>query len=468
MKTKADFQNAIAAAISNYPTAAQFYRAKDPRLLAQLDAMATMLAMLSQEMETAAMEPFTKARDTTVLADAAIKGILPFARPVRIKVTIDNTRAEALNVPAGRRLLDAQGRIYVVDQGAVIAGLGSGFVTAVQKTEAAFEHTVSASQPFYAIDIPQPEGGKFIAEVRLSIGGVPFVFAEDFVNVAIDDKTFHLETDEYRTLKIVFGAAEIAGYQPDVGEVATVTVVETEGAFELASESPFSFEYSYSLYDSGATLKFDSVLTVGASPLDIATLREITNYPSVYDSSAVYLGNFDFLIRRQLSPLRFLSVWNEQTEESVRGANIDNINRLFVSAQADGIVQGTLETSIANIIKAADDSYRITFVTPVATQIVVVIDAEVSAIYDFAVVEQQIREVVAAEYGPDSLFAKHGSNRVLYKRLYDIMTTQVEALQGNGSDLSLTITDPGGSILPEQYRYIADASLTVNITQATF
>ena len=75
MKTKQDFEQVAAAAITDYPLAAQLFQARDQRLLARIGAEAAMLALYSQQQDVAAMEPFTKARDVTVLADAAVKGV---------------------------------------------------------------------------------------------------------------------------------------------------------------------------------------------------------------------------------------------------------------------------------------------------------------------------------------------------------------------------------------------------------
>ena len=76
MLTKADFQRAIRDSISSYPAIAPLYQSGDPRVLQHLDAMATMLAMFSAQLETAMSEPFEKTRDATVLADAAMRGIV--------------------------------------------------------------------------------------------------------------------------------------------------------------------------------------------------------------------------------------------------------------------------------------------------------------------------------------------------------------------------------------------------------
>ncbi|MFZ3150834.1 MAG: hypothetical protein WA116_04035, partial [Anaerolineaceae bacterium] len=68
MYTKADFQKKIADTIGNYQSIAPLYQAGDPRMLQHLDAMATMLAMFSAQVETAQAEPYDKVRDSTVLA----------------------------------------------------------------------------------------------------------------------------------------------------------------------------------------------------------------------------------------------------------------------------------------------------------------------------------------------------------------------------------------------------------------
>lgn len=444
MKTKQDYQQAIAAAISNYPVAAQFYQVRDPRLLAALDAMATMLALLSSEQDVAAMEPFTKARDMTVLADAAVKGVLPFGQAKRVKVKIVNSTTTAFSVVSGRRLLDTQGRMYVVDTGGLIPASDFQYVEALQKSETSFDHTVTVGQPFYRIDVPKPEEGRFIASVRvIDADSNEFEYIPDYNNVGIGDKMFHLETDETQQLYIQFGASGLAGYQPEPGEVFTVTIVETEGDFDIAIGSQFAFEYAVSLYEAGAILTLDAVLDPGALPMDIATLREVTSYPSVYDSSAVFLGNFDFLIRRNLSPFEFLSVWNEHMEESVRGPSVDNINHLFVAGQKDGVDAPTLQASMEAVILAADDSYKVTHVDIIEEEIGVDLIAYVSAVYDFGAVEQQIRELVLAEYGQESVWSKRGGAKIQYKRLYDLLTTGVQSLQGSGSDMRATVTYSG-------------------------
>lgn len=467
MKTKADFQAKTAAEISNYPRAAQLYKAQDPTLLAKLDSMAAMLAMFSAEQDVAAAEPFTKARDATVLADATAKGILPFGTPARMSMTVENTNAVPFTIASGRRVLDKQGRVYVVEVGTTVPANDSAEVTIVQRSERKFDHTVTVSQPFYMIEVPAPEAGRHMAEVLVEDeDGNEFTYRPEYVNTLPGDRVFHLQSDENQRLFVEFGAASVAGYQPGAGEVFTITVIETEGGVTLDAGSRFTFEYTGGPEEGGVRLSLDSVLSPGAAPPDINTLREFTRFPSIYDTNAVYLGNFDFLVRRKLAPFRFLSIWNEQVEEAVRGPSVDNINTLFVAAMKDGVDDADLRAQIRSVILAADDSYRVADVEVVETEIPVDIVARVPAVYDFAQVEQQIRELILDRYGRDSDFAKAGQNRVLYKRIYRLLTDNVDALKGEIADLEVEVTDPDVNIKPEQYRYVSADSLTITVEQA--
>lgn len=466
MKTKAEFLSAAESAIADFPTAAALYQVQDPRVVAMLHAMATMLSLKSSDNDVAYYEPFLKARDVTVLADAAVKGVLPFGTPTVVVVAVENTTATAMPIATGRRLLDSTGRVYVVTIGATIAANSTGTVTAKQQDDSELSHTVTQSAPFYAISIPASDSNKYLSDIGLrDAQGNVFERTQEFVNVAAGERVFHLDVNEAREMSVLFGAAGIIGYQPAISEAFTVTLSETEGLIELDAGTPFALEYTQSTAERSANFTLQSIASAGASPMDISTLREVCSYPSIYDSSAVHLGNFDFLIRRDIQNVRFLSVWNEQKEEEVRGANVDNMNRLFFAAIADGVDQATLNSQITAIIRRADDSYRTTPVAVLHQQIVVAIVGEVDPVHDFALVRQTMIELVLAEYGPDSSFAKRGLGRVRQKRIHQLFRENILAFQDGKSDVSITVSDPAANILPENYRYISANSLTVTVKQ---
>lgn len=467
MKTKRDFQQALAAEISNYPRAAELYRARDPKMLASLDAMAAMLAMASGEQEVAAAEPFTMARDATVLADASAKGVLPFGLPTEVQVLVENAGTAPFNLATGRRLLDIQGRVFVVVAGVTAPAGGSVVVALRQQAERSFDHTVTVTAPFYQVEVPSAGEGQTIVSVRVvqTASGIEFEWRPEYVNVAAGAYTFQLLTDEDRRLLVEFGAEGLVGYGANAGETYTITVTDTEGDITIAAGSTFAFEYSALPGEDAVKMTLQEVAARGRAALDVPTLRTISRYPSIYDESAVFLGNFDYLVRRNLSPFRFLSVWNEQVEETVRGPDVDNINTLFVAGMKDGVDDDVLFDQIKAVILRADDSYKVRKVVVEEVELPITVVARIHSVYDSQQVEQQIREQVLLTYGRDSEFSKSGQNRVLYRSVYSLLTRTVPALQGARADIEVSITDPAVNVPPEHYRYVSAASLTVVVGQ---
>ncbi|WP_186083646.1 hypothetical protein [Burkholderia gladioli] len=466
--TRADFDAKIASEISTYPTIAALYNVGDPRISAHLGAMAGMLTMLSQQIDTESMEPFSKVRDTTVLADASMKGILPFARPPRLALLISNGATSTLNIAVGREVLDQNGRSYSFEtQVSIVAG-GTAIANVKQVTTRTFQHTVDNSQPFYPVPVPPSDDSDVsISGLYVSIEGTSFPYTPQFANLAADEPGYALETDEYRNLMIKFGWAGTVGVQPPNGTIVDVTVEESYGATNLTANAPFIFSQSATAADSFATMTMSSVIFAGADPVNIEDMREWAKYPSTYDENPVYMGNFDFCVRRQLRSLRFLSIWNEQVEEGVRGANVQNINRLFIAALMDNVDDAWLQAEITRIIRKGDDSYRLKYVPATVVEVPLTITAEVSVVHDTGDVEAKIRAVVYAMYGMDSQAAKRGMMQINKKLLGDQLKASVVALQDDGADYGIVL---GASVaaLPEQYRYVTPASLTVNVTQATY
>lgn len=82
------------------------------------------------------------------------------------------------------------------------------------------------------------------------------------------------------------------------------------------------------------TFKFvsDGLIRSGADPLSVAQMRVLASYPSLYDENAVYLGNFDFLVRKKfMSRCHFISVWNENIQDKYYGATYTDINHLHLA-----------------------------------------------------------------------------------------------------------------------------------------
>ncbi|MDG9809438.1 MULTISPECIES: hypothetical protein [Pseudomonas] len=461
--TKDEFMQDAVNEIATFPTISARYQIGDPLILQGIQAIAAQLAHLSQQVDVTGAEPWTKARDVTVRADAAVKGILPFGTPCIGKLKVTNGTDQTMRVIAGRSLMDAQGRFWVVTGGATVLAGQVSYLTAKQVRSRTFTHQVNAVRSFYTIDVTDPDIG-YIADIRVD----GFERSNDFANILPGDKVYNVKSDEYSALSLQFGMST-AGYVPQIGEVLSVSIDDTEGNLSLSVGMSYAFEYNElttSNIESKMVLELAEVLQQGADPMDIATMREVCSYPAIYDESAVFGSNFDFLVRKKVVPLTFLSIWNERREEQVRGANVKNMNTLFVAALKDGTTQDVLHAQIAQHIQRADDSYRIQRVTVVEKVVGVTLTLYITSVYDSEAVKEEVRTRMLKAYGRDSAWAKRGEAKMLEKDIYKDLGDNVAALSPRVGNLIISNNTAGAAEKPEHFRYITAASLILNVVEA--
>lgn len=460
--TKDEFIQSAVNEIASYPTIALRFQIGDPLITQGLASMAAMLADVSNQVEVTAGEPFTKARDVTVRSDAAVKGILPFGTPSIAVIKVTNGSLMPVQVLAGRSIQDAAGRYWLVTAGVNLNAGAVGFLTAKQVTSREFTHQVSTYAPFYSIELSTPEVG-FIANVLVD----RFEYSTNFANIADGEKVYNIKSNELSELSLQFGIAGLSGYQPTVGELINVTVQDTEGAITLSNGMKFYFEYTDGASDALLTMELSEVSQAGAAPMDISTMREVCSYPGIYDDSAVFGSNFDFVVRKNVSPVTFLSIWNEAREEDVRGASVDNINTLFVAARKAGTTDAVLQSQVAAVIRRADDSYKIKFVPPIDVVVPMVITLTIPSVYDSGAVKQQVSTILLRQYGADSAWAKRGEAQILEKDVYALMVeNNVAALAARLGNLTVDNIGDDAKVLPEHYRYITPESLVIKVREA--
>ena len=455
---KSDFYNAAMAHLSDYPQLATRLAAGDVTITQQIGAIAQMLAMMSYQIGLAEVEPWIKARDNMVLADAAARGILPFGKAAIYQANIINHSNQTYHITAGRRLLDNSNRVWTVQNGTSIAAGQTASVQIEQYEIRQTIHTVVEAQPFYRIALNAPSGYLLDVEIVHADGGL-FRRAVDFHNVTAGERAYHVISDETMQVAAQFGVSYLAGYTPVTGEKLTVRTRHTDGNVRLQSATPLDLEYTRAGEEALEILS-GSLIAAGAAPPDIDTLREITNYPSLYDSNAVFVGEFNFLLQRQMQPFVFLNVWNELREEQARGANVENINTLFVSFVKDGIAADEAKTQITRIIQAADDSYRVRFVAPKETQIPVSVHLALAPMHDEAAVSQKVKLYLLERYGRGSAWARKGGQRINWQNTVKGLRDSIAELQDGVSDVSVSINETQKR-QPENFRYVSETSLTI-------
>jgi hypothetical protein len=457
--TKDEFIQSAANEISSFPTLARRFQIGDPLITQSLASMGAMLADISNQVEVTTGEVYLKARDVTVLADASVKGVLPFGKPCIAVITVLNGGAAAVSILVGRGLRDQNGRMWVVTTGVKVAAGATGTLVARQVEQRTVTHVVSQNQPFYTVDLSPPDVG-YIAEV--SVTG--WTYTPEFCNVDDGDMIYHIRSDERQVVSLVFGLDGLAGKQPATGGSLNITLYDTEGDISPSAGMAFFFEYTDATEK--VTMTLAQVTQAGEAPMSVDVMREVCSYAGIYSGSAVYLSNFDFLVRRKLGAVTFLSIWNERREEVVRAYSVDNMNKLFVAARKDGVDQAVLNAQIAAILMEADDSYRHGFLEVIEKAVPLVVTLWVPSTYDSAAIKQTVRTLLLKEYGRTSKWAQHGEAKMLRKDIYDLIRKNVPALTQRIADVIVDTIGDDSTDYPEHFRYITEESLVVSTETA--
>lgn len=479
MTTKAQFLAAASVELANpqYGKIAALYQAQDPRIVASIGAMAQMLEMYSVQQDLAETEVFIKSRDATVLADATLKGILPLANSAQVEAQVTNPTASAITLAYGRRLLDDKGRVWRVAATLVVSANGTGTLLVNQNELRTISHTIANDDPFYTITLANNDEGLYLENIRIkdTIGSTDnlYAYAPEFMNVLNGERVYHLETDEARQVTIRLGAQDgaslVYGFQPPVNTILTIELTETSGQLAIGTGASFSLEYSNNANEDTLKIVSTGVKSLGSNPLSLPVLRLLSRYNALYDHDAVYLSDFDFLIRRYHGDsINFLAVWNEQVHEQVHGYSAANINKLFIAVQAkDALEQSNLVNAIHTLVQRADSSYKRAIVAVIPQAYPLTITASVAAIHDSAQVTQQIKDTLLAIYGLGQIKVSQGlKNNFNRQEIYQTLKKVIPAFQDAVSDFSVSVGNLPDPVLPEHYFYLHPTNnFTVTVTQ---
>ena len=487
MLNRDDFNAKLEATIGKYPELAARRQAGDPALTQHLDAVFTAFAMLSANQELALAEPHAKTRPATVLADAALRGIIAKATPAVVMVRVRNESPSSYSIAEGRTILDTAGRPYRAAYAVTVPGDSEQVVKFVQSRAEVVIHNIVTPAEFYATGLPTPDDDSELSAIRVfHTNGNEMVYKQDYVGVEPGEFAYHVEVNAEKTVFVRFGDGESVGYMVQAGDAFRIEADYCAGEVSLEVQEPFEFEYTATPRDVTIALELDSVEYKGASAQSIDALRELCKYPAIYDDDAVFLGEFDYLLNKHFSSADFLSVWNEAIEEKHRGYDLVNTNSLFVACVDSGgseVTVGESETyesvriisegewtpfqrAIADRVKRADDTLRTRFYTPKLESIPVEVIAQIPSSYTPGDVEQAIRELLIKNYGKTSAFAQAGGV-IKTREAMEQLVDGIPALRAQSADVSVKISAPEGAGAPEVWRFVSESSIDVSLTVAT-
>lgn len=475
MPTLSKIKQVTEIALQDFPVTMARYRAGDPTVTAQLNAIQHMLAEIGRDVEISELEPFRKSREATILADASNKGILPIGTPCQHTVRISNVGAERATLQSGRVFEDGQGRPWRLLQNAEIQGHGFTDVLAEQSQVRQITRTIIETIPFYQFTVPIEDDMSMVTMAVTDQDNNIYNFITRWMNTQAGERAITLNTNSLREITLEFGDSTRFGRTLEANTELTISIIETYGELDATALKEAMLQQTNTALEAKLQMKFvsDGLVRMGADPLSIDQMRLLASYPT-HDDNAVFLGNFDFLVRKKfMARSHYLHVWNETIHERHFGASINNINHLFVCVVPKHPNEYPLICNeIRELIGRVDSLYsgdKTVFLEVEERPLNLYINATLSSVHDVEAVKSQIQTLLISNYGKEQIASSYNLEEGFnLQEIVKLMNTQIVAFQDRQSDFNISIEDLSNApIKPNQWLYLSDQSIHINIKRSS-
>ncbi len=457
--------------LNDFPEISERWRVGDPNVRAMMTAIIETVVWLSRDNDVNTVEPFIKSKDRTIIADSINKGILPVATPCQHTLTIENNSEDTVSLSQGRIVEDGTGREWRLMTAVTLAPNEIKKTLVEQSILNISTVTIPVNEPFYLLSVKATDDS-YIAGIRVKniTTNTVYQYKPKFMNARMGESVFTLQSDDMRTLMVLFGDSERVGQTVQAGDEYEVTLTQCYGEVEPNSLANASLANIVESKEQGLNLYFHrgEMVRAGANPLSVAQLRLLASFPSMYDQNAVYMGNFDFLVRSHfMARFDYMAIWNETIHEKHYSANVDNINKLNLTVVAKNPnEQQQLITDIQNLVAKADSLYdgkvRIYSVEELPYRIS--ITGRLGAVHDIDTVKMQIKELLLEYYGKGSLSASHhNSDGFNLQEIATRLRDKIPAFQDRISDFS--VNSDNLTIKPHQWAFLSEDSIEINLTR---
>lgn len=473
MPTQSDYQKLLGASLTDSDVL-ELYNAQDPRLIQQLNAIGGLFVALGKELDISEVEPFVKSRDRSIIADATNKGILPTGTPCQHTINIQNNGYNDVTLTQGRVIEDnAGGRPWRLMSSVTVKGMSENTVAVEQSEYREVKYTIPITEIFHKVSI-QTKDDMFLSGITISDDAVPtpntYQLTRRWINAKAGDYCFNLTMDTLQRMFIQFGDSNRAGITANAGQVFTIGLTETYGDIDPSSLLDASLSSVNTTDEQKLGIKFVStgLLQGGANPLTVDQLRILSAYPAIYDESAVFLANFDYLVRQKyMAKSYYLAVWNENIQQQFYGVSYKDINHLNIAVISKNTAdQDSMVQDIQQTIATADNLYkdRVNVKTVEEVPYNLTITGRLGAVHDVDSVTAQIKTLLIANYGRGQLASSRWlQNGFNTQEIATLIRNNIPAFQDRISDFALT---PSSRInKPHEWVYMTNDSITISLSK---
>lgn len=470
MLMQSDFEAALVATITD-PEILERYNAQDPLVIQQIRSLAAYFSLMAQEIDIATLEPFNKTRDRSIIADATNKGILPIATACQHVLEVINRSTASITLSQGRMIEDnSGGRPWRLLQSVSVPAGATGQVLVEQSEYREIAYTVPTTEPFHRFKVDLKDDLS-LANINIRDTATPanqYQLKIRWMNAAALDYAVNVTADSLRRLFVEFGSDDRAGRTAQANQVFIIGLLETYGEVDVSRLRDASLLDVHSSDEQRVSVRFKAggLVRQGADPLSVAQLRLLASYPALYDENAVFLENFDYLVRQKfMNRTHFISVWNENVQERHYGVTWQDINHLNLAVVAKNPAeQASIQQEIMQLIGRADSLYqnRVNIRAVFEKPCQVTITGRLAAVHDLDTVKEQIKNLLVDRYGRTTIVASRWLvNGFNSQEMATLLRNNIVAFQDRISDFAINVQ--AGTNKPHEWVYITASSITVNL-----
>jgi len=466
MLTASEIEEKLLVALQDYPEIAARYASGDTLVRANLTAQKTMLSLIGFEIDISEVEPFRPSRERTILADATNKGILPIAIPCKHYIRGFNEHKGTITISAGRYIEDVQGRTWRLLETANIPAGGHIDVQVEQSELRTIKYMPLTSDPFQQVFIDL-QGDMHLANISVKDKeNNNYVYKPKWMNVEKGEYAVNFKTDSKRRMIVEFGDSERFGRTLAANTEIEFTVIETYGEIDISKLKEASLSEIKNSNEQKVSFKFldNGLVQNGVDPLSITQLQLLSSYPN-FDENAVLLGEFTPNVRKKfMAQNDYINIWNETIHEAFYGANIMNINHLFVALKPKNPAETeTIKTKVAQYIGMLDSLYKgkVKFIDVEERAFNIVIKGTLDPVHDIEDVKQQVTTLLLGYYGKGKLAASYNMPEGFnIQNMSKLISDNIPAFQDQISDYFITCEDLSDNpIKPHEWVYLTVDSI---------
>lgn len=402
----------------------------------------------------------------SILAHIEDKDYLPRrATPSTGTIAITNNGANTVTLPVDQAFVSGAQVSYLTDGALEIAAGATETVTVRQAVKHSVVSTVEVEQAFHEVLFTSENSSKVTSiAVKVDEGAGPVSWTKyRLLQNAFDDT---LAFDEFYShndqLGVRFGNGSY-GKMPEAGAEIEITTELTEGATFLISGQPL-FAMGEVLDDIGEsanlTVLSQTELTGGQSPEGTEELKKNLHYWPIYNEKLVWKDDYEYFLKRTFPGITWLNVWGEQEQEAQSGADVDNINKIFVSAYGPELP--TLSTdAIDSLEEVGLMQRRYQWTAPVFSTFSLAVTGKVHRSKVIATVIADITAVLTENFGKDSADRK---SEALTKDFFRLITATGHFDESTGGHFDIVVSGTVTPSLLEEMVHIDMAATTFDVT----